>query len=357
MDSLTQAVLGAGIQGALLGRYQGLRKALVSGAVLATLPDLDVFIDYGDPLSGMVHHRGFSHSLFVLTGFAGILAALMRRWWPSPNYSGFRLFVTLWLVLVTHPLLDAFTSYGTQLFWPLKPVPTSWSSIFIIDPLFTLPLLIAVLAGLVAGFGPRTRKGLTLALLWCVVYLGASVLAKNTLERRVQRQLVRDGITPVALFSTPEPFNILLWRVLARTSDDRYAEAIGSLLDDTPAQYHVHPLNSHLAQVATLPKLQDLQWFSGNWLRYDALGGQLVVSDLRMGLAAGYYSFRFEVARQTGPAGQWQAITPQYWPTDRGTSELGRVLARIFSSTPPLPLSDWSKRMTQPAARPPGRFF
>src|SRR3546814_16819747 len=66
MDSLTQAVLGAGIQGAMLGRYHG-RKALAAGALLATLPDLDVLIDYGDPVSGMINHRGFSHSVFILT--------------------------------------------------------------------------------------------------------------------------------------------------------------------------------------------------------------------------------------------------------------------------------------------------
>src|SRR3546814_16380487 len=77
MDSLTQAVLGAGIQGAMLGRYHG-RKALAAGALLATLPDLDVLIDYGDPVSGMINHRGFSHSVFILTALALALTALLR---------------------------------------------------------------------------------------------------------------------------------------------------------------------------------------------------------------------------------------------------------------------------------------
>ncbi len=65
MDSLTQALLGASVQGALLGRWQG-RKALLYGAALGTLPDLDVLIDYGDPVAEMTYHRGFSHSLLVL---------------------------------------------------------------------------------------------------------------------------------------------------------------------------------------------------------------------------------------------------------------------------------------------------
>lgn len=127
MDSITQAVLGASIQGALLGRWQG-RKALLYGAMLATVPDLDVVMEYGDAVANMTYHRGFSHSLFVLSGFALLLTWLARRFRPHPGYSANRLLLTLWLVLITHPLLDAFTSYGTQLFWPLMPTPTAWSA-------------------------------------------------------------------------------------------------------------------------------------------------------------------------------------------------------------------------------------
>ncbi len=50
--------MGGSIQAALLGRIQG-RKALLYGAVLATLPDLDVFVPYPDPVSLMTYHRGF----------------------------------------------------------------------------------------------------------------------------------------------------------------------------------------------------------------------------------------------------------------------------------------------------------
>jgi inner membrane protein len=357
MDSVTQAVFGAGIQGALLGRYQGLRKALLAGAVLGTLPDLDVLIDYGDPISGMINHRGFSHSIFVLTVAAGALTAAMRRWSPSPHYGALRLFITLWLVLITHPLLDALTAYGTQLYWPFKPIPTSWASLFIIDPVFTVPLLLAVLAGLVAGFGPRTHTLLKGALAWCVVYIGLSLGAKSIVENRVQQQLAAAGIQTQAIFSTPGPMNILLWRVVVKTSDDRYVEAVNSLLDTQPAEYVVRPLNSHLANVAPMPELQGLRWFSGDWLRYDVINGQLVVSDLRMGLGTGYYSFRFLVAQQTGPGASWQAIVPEYWPTSRGTSELGRVLERIWKQDPALPLETWDLRMNEPAARAPGRFF
>src|SRR5690606_8928769 len=81
LDSITQAALGAGIAGAMLGRRLG-RKALIAGAVLGTLPDLDILIGYGDPLSQMINHRGFSHSVFVLTALSALLTWLVHRWRP-----------------------------------------------------------------------------------------------------------------------------------------------------------------------------------------------------------------------------------------------------------------------------------
>ena len=83
MDSITQAVLGASIQGALLGRWQG-RRALLYGAMLGTLPDLDVIIDYGDAVADMTYHRGFSHSLFVLSALALALTLLIASCDPTP---------------------------------------------------------------------------------------------------------------------------------------------------------------------------------------------------------------------------------------------------------------------------------
>ncbi len=124
MDSITQAVLGASIQGALLGRWQG-RKALLYGAILGTLPDLDVVLDYGDAVANMTYHRGFSHSLLVLSVVSVLLAWAVRRFRPHPEYSGVRLWFCIWLILITHALLDAFTTYGTQLFWPLTTPPVA----------------------------------------------------------------------------------------------------------------------------------------------------------------------------------------------------------------------------------------
>lgn len=104
--------------------------SLLVGAVLGTLPDLDVIIDYGTAVANFTQHRGFSHSLFVLLPLSVLLAFALHRWRPHLGYG--RWFALTALVLMTHPLLDAFTTYGTQLFWPIGP-PVAISSIFIID--------------------------------------------------------------------------------------------------------------------------------------------------------------------------------------------------------------------------------
>jgi len=109
------------------------------------------------------------------------------------------------------------------------------------------------------------------------------------------------------------------------------------------------PLNSRLgAALPATPQLSGLRWFTDDWLRYDEVDGRLVVSDLRMGLGTGYYSFRFLIARRTSPDEPWTVVQPRYWPRDRGTTELSAVIRRIWRQTPALPLATWEKNMTLP---------
>lgn len=340
MDSLTQALLGASLQGALLGRWQG-RKALLYGAALATLPDLDVLIDYGDAVANMTQHRGFSHSLFVLAGVSLLLAWLIRRWRPHPGYSGRRLLACIALVLFTHVLLDAFTSYGTQLLWPLPTPPVAWSTIFIIDPLYSLPLLLAVLAGLISGRGRDLCQGTALALLLSTLYLGFTVAGKQMAEQRVGAELARQGIAAEAVFSAPTPFNSLLWRVVILEGTD-YHEALVGWLDAQPPQLHRIERGSALATaLAESPQHQRLHWFTGGFLRYDRLGDQLVVTDLRLGMT-GFHPFRFSLAARHGE--DWRLPpTSQRWPAERGDLQrLYSLWQRIWQPQAEIPLLAWA---------------
>jgi len=351
MDSITQAVLGASIQGAMLGRHQG-RRALLYGAALATLPDLDVVIAYADPVSAMTHHRGFSHSLLVLSAFSVLLAWLIRRWRPSPHYTATRLWLTLWLVLITHPLLDAFTSYGTQLLWPFAVTPTAWSSIFIIDPVYTVPLVIATLAGLAVGIRRGTLRLLHGALAFSCVYLAFTVGGKMVAEHRVRQALEAASIQPAAMFSGTAPLNSLLWRVMAKDGSGHYYESFVSLLDAEPARLTALPLGSELAgALAASPEHQRLRWFTDDWLRYDVVHNRLIVTDLRMGMA-GHHFFRFVMAEHS-PQG-WQPVVPARWPGVRGgENELRMLWQRIWRQDPALPLQEWDAQMRDAAPAPP----
>jgi inner membrane protein len=343
MDSITQAVLGATIQAALLGRWQG-RKALLYGAMLATLPDLDVAIDYGDAVADMTYHRGFSHSLFVLSGLALLLTWLARRYRPHPGYSSQRLLLTLWLVLLTHPLLDAFTSYGTQLFWPLMPTPTAWSSIFIIDPLYTLPLIVAVLVGLIGGLSERTAQVPVVALALSTLYLGFTLTGKYMAEQRVERELARQGIHAEQLFVTPTPFNSLLWRVIV-LDGEYYHEALTGWFDSAPPQLQRLPLGTQLRPaLADAAMHQRLAWFSGGMLRYDQIDGRLIVTDLRLGMT-GYHPFRFDFAHWQ--EGRWQVNHPiERLPFARGEPEqLLLLLRRIWQPQTEVPLLAWASEL------------
>ena len=343
MDSITQAVLGASIQGAMLGRWQG-RKALMYGAMLGTLPDLDVVIDYGDAVADMTYHRGFSHSLFVLTGVALVLTWLIRRFRYNPDYSSQRLFLTLWLVLMTHPLLDSFTSYGTQLFWPLMPTPTAWSSIFIIDPIYTLPLILAVGLGLLSGLRDKPARTQLLALAFTSLYLTFTLGGKFMAERRVEAELAHQGIQAQQMFSTPTPFNSLLWRVIVLDGDD-YHEALVSWFDTAAPQLTRIPRGTQLAAaLADSPAHSRLNWFTGGVLRYDKLGEQLVVTDIRLGMT-GFHPFRFNFAELKND--QWHVHQRiDRLPAERGDfSRLQLLWSRIWQPEVQVPLLAWADEL------------
>ena len=151
MDSASQFLLGASIAGATLGSRLG-GRALLIGGLVATLPDLDSFIPMGNDIDNMTYHRGFSHSVLVQTIVAPAVAYGITRLVRETRQFVRPLLITVWLCLVTHSLLDSLTTYGTQILGPLDAgPPVAWPAVFIIDPLYTLVLLIGVFGMAWAG--------------------------------------------------------------------------------------------------------------------------------------------------------------------------------------------------------------
>lgn len=300
MDSISQVALGAAVGVAVMGRRTAVWKAAAWGAVAGTLPDLDVLIDHGDAVRNMVLHRAETHALFWLSLASLPLAAaiarlhgewaIWRRWW-----------LAIWAVLVTHPLLDTMTIYGTQLALPFSSHPYGIGSIFIIDPLYTLPLL----AG--AGWAIATRgQGRGLAanaagLLLSTAYMGWSVAAQQHVDRIARGSLAAQGIAAEQLLVTPTAFNTLLWRVVAMAGDG-YHEGFYSLLDAQP-RLHFDRFDRGQALAAELQgvaAVQRVAAFSKGFYKLQQVGGRVLVSDLRMGQEPNYV-FSFAVAQRRSP--------------------------------------------------------
>ena len=141
MDSLTQIVLGAAVGEAVLGKKVG-NKAMLYGAIAGTIPDLDVLSRYVvDTVTATEWHRGFSHSILFSVLFAPFFGWLVWKLDRKRNATWTDWSWLFFWGLFTHPILDAFTTWGTQLFWPFE-TRLAFQSIFVIDPLYTLPFLI-----------------------------------------------------------------------------------------------------------------------------------------------------------------------------------------------------------------------
>jgi inner membrane protein len=326
MDSLSQLLLGAAVAGAAVPAPHR-RAAMLAGAALATLPDLDSFLIApftDDPVALMTLHRGFSHSLFVLPLLAWAIWTWLRRRGGRVAQAPRGWFWAIQLALVTHPLLDAFTVYGTQLLWPLPLRPVMWSSVFIIDPGYTLWLLVGVVVAMFAGTRPLARHALVWGLMLSTAYLGWSLLAKGMVEREAERSLAQLGLTGAPRFSVPMPFNTLLWRVVAMTPEG-FVEGEHSLVaDNRPIVFRYYRSQvDALAAASQVPAVARLRWFNHGFMKAQVRDGRLVLSDLRMG-AEPDYSFNFAVAEREGDG--WRAIPPEqlawHWEARRRLAQM-----------------------------------
>ena len=325
MDSLTQAVLGATVAAACVPKNQR-RNAAVAGALLGTLPDLDVLIDYGDAVSNFTYHRGFSHSLFVLIPFGVLLWFIMNRYWSLVRQAPRAWFYAIELVLITHVLLDAHTVYGTQLFWPIATPPTMWSTVFIIDPLYTLPLLVASLLLLIRPRSKVTHAMVSLSLVVSTAYLGWSWFAKTETEKAVVAAL-GDQVKG-NLLTTPTPMNTLLWRILV-LQDDHYLEGYYTVhKPEREIEFSRRELNIELLDQSNhIDSVQRLSWFTHGFMKANVIENQLTISDLRMGFEE-VFVFTHAVAERDTTI-SWQPIKTRQLQTEFGIEAIKVVWEKL----------------------------
>jgi len=335
MDSLSQFVLGAAVGTALLGPRIGARKACLVGGVLGTLPDLDVFYPFDDPVDAFVLHRAATHSLIVHAAAAPLVGEGLVRLFKGLRDARLRTCLAVFLIFATHALLDAMTVYGTQLFWPIWREPLGLGSMFIIDPLYTVPLLVAAIWALcVGGWGPRIRRATAIGLAVSTAYLGWSAAAQQMVLTRAADRFAAAGIRPERTIALAAPFTTWLWRVVA-VDGDRYAHvylrAVGSA-DDAPLYVFPRHLDA-LACAADSERVRTLDRFTdGFWTAGTDPDGAVMLSDLRMGLPPNYV-FRFAVADAAG-----RPIPPERRRVERSTpGDTDWLLAMLVGDDPVRP--------------------
>jgi inner membrane protein len=328
MDTITQALLGSAVGFMVAGR-QSARKSVLYGAAFGVLPDLDVLVPYANDLANVTNHRSWSHSWLVQTALAPILALCLKRIDTTFNFTTWWLLI--WLALVTHSTLDALTVYGTQLFWPFMPSPYSGGSVFIIDPFYSIPLLLGFLWVAIRPNSSHSQATLKLSFIWSCCYLLWGLSAQYWVKTTIDSQFEQQQISADKVLVVATPLNTLLWRVLA-INENTYFEAHVSIFDDKQnITFTRYDRQTSLLNKSDFSAIQQLAWFTNDFYKLQLRENVITASDLRMGMEPNYF-FNYRVAELNN--GVWQAVEPNRLRQQRDIkAALNWVWFRIWNQT------------------------
>lgn len=212
MDNLTHGLLGMAVAVCVAPR-ESRRQAAVVGFFAGEFPDLDVFLQSKeDPLFGLAMHRHFTHSLLLAPVIGVAMAWIVILWqrWRKKVCDARILMLAGSAAALSHGLCDVWTSYGTRWFWPFADTRVSWDLISVIDPLFTLPMLVPV----VIAIKRYSRRWATAALVWAVIYLSFGWIQQQRVIRETRVTAAQRGHVPLRLTAKPSFGNTIVWRAL-----------------------------------------------------------------------------------------------------------------------------------------------
>ena len=252
MDPLSQGVLGAAAPQSV-ATPKHIRIAALFGFLAGMAPDLDVLIRSGtDPLLFLEYHRQFTHALIFIPVGGSLCGWLLYQLFGKRRGLSLRHSVVYsTLGYATHGLLDACTTYGTQLLWPFSDARFSWNAVSVIDPLFTLPILLLILLSVTR----RSTSLARIALVWAVTYPAIGLVQRDRAEE-IGWELARSrGHEPVRMEVKPSFANLVLWKVVYEHDGHYYVDAVRVLADSK-----VYPGDS----VPKLDPARDFPWLDRN---------------------------------------------------------------------------------------------
>lgn len=282
MDSFTQIALGIAVAEVCAGKKLK-NKTFLYGAILGTLPDLDVVVGmFLDPVDAVLIHRGISHSIFlfllVSPLFGWIISKIEKdkiNFIAATNMAFWGLF--------THVLLDMFTSWGTQILWPLEN-RFALKTIFVIDPLYTIPLLIALFMVWKTNNTFLRSKYIFRGLMISSSYLLLSCFIKLYALSHFEKALAKQGIPYLEIIVKPTAFNLILWNANVATKYN-YLLSDYSLFDTQPITFVTYNKNMALeSKLLGNSDFEKLKKASEGWYIISQKGENLYFNDLRFGL-------------------------------------------------------------------------
>ena len=271
MDPLSQGTVGAAFAQSAANKNNIFKIGFI-GFLAGLTPDLDVLIQSStDPILSLEYHRQFTHSLFFIP-FGSLIVALLIFPLFKSSMSLKTVYFASFLGYATHGLLDACTSYGTQLFWPFSNERVSWNNISIVDPLFTIPVLILVVIAI------RTKKKIFsfFGIGWIIFYLSLGfVQYERALSAAIELANMR-GHNAERLTLKPSFGNLILWKSIYQHKETFYVDAIRTAQSSTwclgesirafDYQYHLPDLDEGSQQKNDIERFR---WFSQDYLGYD----------------------------------------------------------------------------------------
>jgi inner membrane protein len=221
MDPVSQGALGASL--AQSGKRRG-DFALVGGigCIAGMAPDLDILIRSStDPLLFLEFHRHFTHSLAFIPIGSLVCALILHRFFRH-RFSFGSTYFYCFLGYASHGLLDACTTYGTLLLWPFSDARIAWNNVSVIDPLFTVPVIILVVLAAKRG----KRRWAWAAVAWAVAYLMLGAVQMRRAAGVASELAMARGHYPAAVVATPAIASILLWKTIYEYDGRYFVDAV-----------------------------------------------------------------------------------------------------------------------------------
>lgn len=308
MDSLTQIVLGAAVAELALGKKVG-NKAALWGAICGTIPDLDVLANpFLTDLQELGSHRGFSHSIFFSFLLSPLLGYLISVFYRKKEANWKEWTFLCFLSLFTHPLLDAFTNYGTQLFLPFSNYRVAFNSIFIVDPCYTLPMLLFLAVAMFLNRKKNTRSTLNkIGIVLSHTYLVFTLANKLYVGAVFEEAMEKKQIACQRYMTNPMPLQNIMWYLIAEEKEGFYYGYYSWYDDPNKMSFMYFPKNDKgLDQLKKTFPIKRLSWFSDGYYVFTRKDNKLYLNDLRFGKAGslvngnGDFIMQWEIKQHNG---------------------------------------------------------